>query len=41
LRSRAETHRPALVLAQIAHRLFLGLAFSPPRVAFRTALFLV
>src|ERR1700738_927344 len=41
LRSRAETHRPALVLAQIAHRLFLGLAFSPPRVAVRTALFLV
>src|SRR6202023_4424762 len=41
LRSRAETHRPALVLAQIPHRLFFGLAFSPPRVAFRTALFLV
>src|SRR5450631_3306374 len=29
LRSRVETHRPALVLAQTAHRLFLGLAFSP------------
>ncbi len=41
LRSRAETHRPALVLAQTVHRLFLGLAFSPRRAAFRSALFLV